>query len=83
MSFFFWFDSLRPSQHFLVMLGLVFLGRTSPKQGLMCLAQWHITVTPARLETAALQSRVKHSTTEHLRSLPTKYYQNISMDTKP
>ena len=35
----------------------------------MCLAQGHNTVTPARLKPAASQSRVKHSTTEPLRSL--------------
>ena len=33
------------------------------------LAQGHNAVTPVRLEPAALQSRVKHSTTEPLRSL--------------
>ena len=31
---------------------------------LMCLAQGHNAVTPERLEPAAPQSRVKHSTTE-------------------
>ena len=35
----------------------------------MCLAQGHNTVMPVRLEPAAPQSRVKHSTTEPLRSL--------------
>ena len=35
----------------------------------MCLAQGHNTVTPVRLEPAAPRSRVKHSTTEPLRSL--------------
>ena len=30
----------------------------------MCLAQGHIAVTSARLEPAAVQSQVKHSTTE-------------------
>ena len=35
----------------------------------MCLAQGHNAVTPVRLEPAALRSRVKHSTTEPLRSL--------------
>ena len=34
----------------------------------MCLAQGHNSVTPVRLEPAALRSRVKHSTTEPLRS---------------
>ena len=35
----------------------------------MCLAQGHNTVTPVRLEPAAPRSRVKHFTTEPLRSL--------------
>ena len=35
----------------------------------MCLAQRHNTVMPMRLEPAAPWSRVKHSTTEPLRSL--------------
>ena len=34
----------------------------------MCLAQRHNTVTPVRLEPAAPQSRVEHSTIEPLRS---------------
>ena len=34
----------------------------------MCLAQGHSTVTPVRLKPAAPRSRVKHSTTEPLRS---------------
>ena len=35
----------------------------------MCLAQGHNAVTQVRLEPTASQSRVKHSTTEPLRSL--------------
>ena len=35
----------------------------------MCLAQGHNSVTPVRLKPLALRSRVKHSTTEPLRSL--------------
>ena len=35
----------------------------------MCLAQGHNTVTPVRLEFAAPQSLVKHSTTESLHTL--------------
>ena len=46
----------------------VFLGWTSTKLGLMCLAQGHNVVTPVRLKPTALQSWVKHSTTEPLRS---------------
>ena len=34
----------------------------------MCLAQGHNAVTPMRLDSAATRSRVKHSTTEPLRS---------------
>ena len=49
----------------------VFLGWTSTKQGLMCLAQGHNAVTPVRLEPTALRSSVKNSTTEPLRSLHT------------
>ena len=52
-----------------VTLGRVFLGRTSTKLELMCLAQGHNTVTHVRLEPAALRSRVKHSTIEPLHSL--------------
>ena len=62
-------DSLRPSQQFSVMSGRVFLGRTSTKQRIKCLAQGHITVPPVRLEPATPRSRVKHSTTEPPRSL--------------
>ena len=41
---------------------------TGLKQGLMCLAQGHNAVTPVRLKLATPLSRVKHSTTEPLRS---------------
>ena len=51
-----------PVNNFSVMLGRVFLGSTSTKQGLMCLAQGHNTVPPVRLEPATPQSRDKHST---------------------
>ena len=47
----------------------VFLGQTSTKQGLICLAQGHNAVTPVRLEPATLQSQDKHSTTEPLAPL--------------
>ena len=43
--------------------------RVNDKLGLMCLAQGHNAVTSMRLESAAPRSRVKHSTTEPLRSL--------------
>ena len=35
----------------------------------MCFAQGHNAMTPVRLESTASRSRVKHSTTEPLRSL--------------
>ena len=57
-----------PVNNFSVTSGRVFLGWTSTKLGLMCLAQGHNVVTPVRLKPAALQSRVKHSTTGPLRS---------------
>ena len=63
-----WFDSLRPINNLSVIKGPVFLGWTSTKLGLMCLAQGHNAVTPVRLDPVAPQSRVKHSTTEPLRS---------------
>ena len=63
-----WFDSVRPINNFSVMQGQVFLGWTSTKLGLMCLAQGHNAVTPVRLKPVAPQSGVKHSTTELLNS---------------
>ena len=60
-----WFDSLRPINNLSVIKGPVFLGWTSTKLGLMCLAQGHNAV---RLDPVAPRSRVKHSTTEPLRS---------------
>ena len=59
-----------PDNSFSVISGRVFfLGWTSTKHALMCLAQVHNTVTPVRLESAAPRSRVKHYTNEPLRSL--------------
>ena len=58
-----------PVNNFSVMLGRVFLGWTSTKQGLMCFVQVHNAVTLVRLDPTALRSRVKCSTTEPLRSL--------------
>ena len=72
LSLFVWFDSLRPINNLSAILGQVFLGWTSTKLGLMCLAQGHNAVTPVMLEPTALRSRVKHSTTETLRSLQTR-----------
>ena len=51
------------------MLGQVFLGRTSTKQGLTCLAQGHKAMMQVSLESTTPLSRVKHSTTELLCSL--------------
>ena len=44
-------------------LGRVLLGKTITRLGLMCLAQGHNAVAPARLEPTDTRSRVKHSTT--------------------
>ena len=69
------FDSWHPSQPYSIMSGLVFLGWTSIKLGLMCLAQGHNTMTPVRLELATLQSQVKQSAT----ALPyTDFYIRLS-----
>ena len=67
MDFFVWFDTLHPSQQSFHCI-VVFLGWTSTKQGLMCLAQGHNAVTPVRHDPTALWSWVEHSTTEPLRS---------------
>ena len=50
--------------NFSVMSGGVFLGWTSTKQGLMCLAQGYNAVPPVRLKPTMPRSRVKHNTTE-------------------
>ena len=68
LLYFVWFDSLRPTNNLSVIKGQVFLGWTSSKLGLMCLAQGHKAVTPVRLAPAAPRSRVKHFTTEPLRA---------------
>ena len=43
------------------------------------LAQGHNAVTPVRLEPAALQSQVKHSTTEPLRSLSFYFFKKMAI----
>ena len=68
VDLFLFFDSLDPINNLSVMLGQVFLGWTSSKLGLMCLAQGHNAAMPVRLEPMAPRSPVKHSTTEPLRS---------------
>ena len=50
-----WF--LRPISNLSVIKGWVFLGWTSTKLGLICLAQGHNTLTPVRLKPAAPRSR--------------------------
>ena len=64
-----WFDSLRPINNPSDRTGRVFLSWTSTKLGLMCLARGHSALTPVRLQPAAPRSRVKHSTTDQMRSL--------------
>ena len=54
-----------PVNNFSVMVGRVFLGWTSTKQGLMFLTQGHNAVTPVRLEPTTLRSPVKRSTKSH------------------
>ena len=65
-----WFDGLfvlilsSPVNNFSVMSGQVFLGLTSTKQRIKCLAEGHNTVPSVSIEPATLQFQVKHSTTE-------------------
>ena len=66
---FVWFDCLRPINNLSVIKGWVFLGWTSTKLGLMCLAQGYNMVMPVRLEPEAPRSPIKYSTTEPLHSL--------------
>ena len=47
---FVWFDSLHPNNNLSVIKGQVFLGWTSTKLGLMCLAQGHNAVMLVRLD---------------------------------
>ena len=61
-----------PVNNFSVMLGWVFLGWTSTKQGFMCPAQGQNTCDASEAPTANPQSQVKHSTTEPLRFKPAK-----------
>ena len=76
---FVWFDPLRPSQHSFnyVGMGLPVLNQYNAR--IHVFAKGYNAVTPVRLEPASLRSRVKHSTTESLRSLrfkcqsPTSY----------
>ena len=66
---FVWFDSLCPINNLSVIKGRVFLGWTSIKLGLMFLLKDTTQWRRWGLKPAALRSRVKHSTTEPLRSL--------------
>ena len=58
-----WFDSVLANNF---SVGIGFLGWTSTKQGLKCLAQGHDAVKPVRLQPKTLRSWDKHSTTEPL-----------------
>ena len=78
LAYFVWFATLHPSQQFSVMSGQVFLGWTSTKQRLMCLAQGHNAVTLVRLEPSTPQSRVKNSTTEPKCSLTSVFNLDLS-----
>ena len=70
---FVWFDSLPPINNLSVKQGRVFLGWTSTKLGLMCLAQAPQRSYAGEAQTRGLYwSRVKYSTTEPLRSLSEK-----------
>ena len=62
----YWFDLIHQQVFRYVGTGLP--GLTGTKLGLMRLAQGHNAMTPVRLEAAATRYRVKHSTTEPLRS---------------
>ena len=62
---FLWFDFLCPINNLSVIKQQIFLGWTSTKVGLMCLAKGH---NPVRLEPVFPRFRVKHSTTEPLHS---------------
>ena len=53
--------------NFSVMSTSLFLGLTSTKQRIECLAQGHNAVLPVKLETTPPRSQVMHSTTEPLR----------------
>ena len=76
---FVWSDSLRPINNLSDIKGRVYLGWTSAKLGLMCLAQGYNTVTAVRLEPAAPWSRVKHSTTEPLHQQITEVDPNLKL----
>ena len=56
MITFIWLDLIlyTPVNNFSVISGRVYLGRTSTKQGLMCLGQGHITVMTMRHEPQSL-----------------------------
>ena len=62
----YWFDLIHQQVFRYVGTGLPWL--TGTKLGLMRLAQGHNAMTTFRLEAAATRYRVKHSTTEPLRS---------------
>ena len=61
-NLFVWFDSFHPVNIFSVKSGRVFLGWTSTKQRIKCLAQGHNTVPPVRLEPALVRAAWTEST---------------------
>ena len=76
---FVWFDSLHPINNLSDIKGWVYLGWTSAKLGLMCLAQDHNTETPVSREPAAPRSRVKYSSTEALHQQITEEDPNLKI----
>ena len=76
---FVWFDSLHPINNLSDIKGRVYLGWTSAKLGLMCLAQGHNAVMLVSLEPAAPRSQVEHSTTELLHQQITEKDPNLKL----
>ena len=76
---FVWFDSLHPINNLSDIKGRVYLGWTSAKLGVMCLAQRHNAVTLVSLEPAVPRSWVKHSTTEPLHQQITEEDPNLKL----
>ena len=60
VNLFVWFDFLHPINNLSVIQGCVFLGWTSTKLGLMCLAQGHNAVRPVRLEPSVSSQALYH-----------------------
>ena len=73
------FDSLHSINNLSDIKWRVYLGWTSVKLGLMCLAQRHNAVVPVSIQPAAPRSRVKHSTTETLHQQITEEDPNLKL----